>query len=353
MLKRIHKFLVGLVAVAVVMIVAAGGTLIAFGLKPIAITANPVEFEIKPGTGLRNAVRQMIAAGLDVPAWQLEFFARATRQSGEIKPGRYEVAAPIAPIDLFGKLRRGEFAMGDVLFLEGWSFRQMRAALDANPDLRHDSADLSDAEIMRRMGASDDAHPEGWFFPDTYHFAKGSSDMEVLRQSYKRMARHLDAVWATRPADSPLETPYQALILASIIEKETGRPSDRELIAGVFTNRLRKHMLLQTDPTVIYGLGTRFDGNLRKRDLVTDGPYNTYTRSGLPPTPIALPGLASLRAAVNPARTDALYFVSRGDGTSEFSETLADHNRAVARYQLGQKPAAGNAPAAKAKKAER
>lgn len=344
MLTRIQKLFVTVVAVVVTLVVLAGGVLIWFGLKPVAITNTPVAFEVKPGERLRSVIQQMVAAGLDVPAWQLELFARVTRKTGHIKAGMYEVAAPIAPFDLFGKLTRGEFAMVNVTFVEGWTFREMRALLDAHPGIRHDTSGLSDAEIMQRIGADADTHPEGWFFPDTYRFAKGSSDLEILRQSYKVMARHLDAIWSTRPADSPLATPYQALILASIVEKETGLSTDREMIAGVFTNRLRKRMLLQTDPTVIYGLGTRFDGNLRKRDLQADGPYNTYTRRGLPPTPIAMPGLASLKAAVNPAPTDVLYFVARGDGSSEFSRTMVEHNRAVAQYQLKQKPAKNGAP---------
>jgi UPF0755 protein len=204
--------------------------------------------------------------------------------------------------------------------------------LDANPDIRHDTSGLSDAEIMQRIGATEN-HPEGLFFPDTYYITSGSSDLAVFKRAYRTLQQRLQEVWATRAADIPLQTPYQALILASIIEKETGVASDRQMIAGVFVNRLRKGMLLQTDPAVIYGLGDKFDGNLRKRDLLTDTVYNTYTRPGLTPTPIALPGVAALQAALHPAKTDALYFVARGDGSSQFSNNLDAHNRAVNRYQ--------------------
>jgi UPF0755 protein len=216
--------------------------------------------------------------------------------------------------------------------IEGWTFKQFRDELNTNPDLKHVTSNLSDAEILQRIGATE-THPEGLFFPDTYHFAAGTRDLVILKRAYQTMQQRLQAAWATRDTSSPLQTPYQALILASIVEKETGAPSDRTMIAAVFVNRLRKGMLLQTDPTVIYGMGDKFDGNLRKRDLRADSPYNTYTRRGLTPTPIALPGLAALQATLHPAQTNALYFVSRGDGSSQFSSTLTAHNRAVNRYQ--------------------
>jgi UPF0755 protein len=208
----------------------------------------------------------------------------------------------------------------------------MRKALDDHAYVRHDTRDLAEAEILQRIGARESS-PEGLFFPDTYHFDAGSSDLRVLRRAYRLMQGHLAAQWKARAADLPLKTPYEALILASIVEKETGRPADRPLVAAVFVNRLRKGMLLQADPTVIYGVGGAFDGNLRKRDLQTDTPYNTYTRTGLPPTPIAMPGLPALAATLNPPQSDVLYFVSRGDGTSYFSRTLGEHERAVTKYQ--------------------
>ena len=204
--------------------------------------------------------------------------------------------------------------------------------MNTNPAIRHDSASLSEVEVMRHIGATE-AHAEGQFFPDTYYFVKGSSDFALLNRAYKAMQMHLQKSWQERTSDLPLKSAYEALILASIVEKETGRASDRVMIAAVFINRLRKGMLLQTDPTVIYGLGDNFDGNLRKRDLLADTSYNTYTRAGLPPTPIALPGLASIQAALHPAVTDALYFVARGNGSSQFSNSLNEHNKAVNRYQ--------------------
>ena len=229
-------------------------------------------------------------------------------------------------------LSRGEFAQGQIRFIEGWTFRQLRAALDAHPALTHETTGWSDAEILKRLG-SEERHPEGLFFPDTYQFSAGTSDLTILRQAYNKMQQVLDAAWETRAEDLPVKTKYQGLILASIVEKETGDPSEREMVAAVFINRLRKGMRLQTDPTVIYGLGESFDGNLRKRDLLADQPYNTYTRYGLPPTPIALPGKAAIDATFRPAKTDALYFVAKGDGTHHFSNNLKDHNRAVDQFQ--------------------
>jgi UPF0755 protein len=204
--------------------------------------------------------------------------------------------------------------------------------LDEHSALRHQTTHLSNGEILRLIGATETA-AEGLFFPDTYFFARGSSDVAVLKRAYRAMRNHMDIAWAQRAANLPLKDPYEALILASIIEKETGREDDRRMVAAVFINRLRSRMLLQTDPTVIYGLGNKFDGNLRKKDLLSDQEYNTYTRPGLPPTPIALPGLASIRAALNPAPTDALYFVAKGNGESHFSSNLSDHNQAVSKYQ--------------------
>ena len=224
--------------------------------------------------------------------------------------------------------------------IEGWTFAQFRSQLDASPDLRHDTQGLEDAEILKRIQAAE-PHPEGLFFPDTYLFARGSSDLAVLRRAYRAMQRHLNTEWEARAANAPYRTPYEALIMASIIEKETGRAEEREQIGGVLVNRLRIGMRLQVDPTVIYGLGATFDGNLKKVHLLEDGPYNTYTRAGLPPTPIAMPGLASIRAAVRPGQTNALYYVSRGDGSSQFSRTIDEHNRAVTRYQLGGRRPAG------------
>lgn len=304
-----------------------------FALSPVTLASPTVEFSIRPGSALRGATRQIIEAGVPMTDWKFNLLARAYGASASLKAGTYQVAAGVTPMLLIRKITRGEYAQTEILFVEGWTFRQMRDAMNAHSDLKHDSAKLSDAEVMAKLGAAD-VFPEGMFFPDTYVFAKGSSDIAVLAHAYGTMQKQLQRAWVQRAPEVPLGDPYQALILASIVEKETGRESDRALIAGVFAHRLRRGMKLQTDPSVIYGLGEKFDGNLRKRDLVADTPFNTYTRLGLPPHPIAMPGLASIDAVMNPAATDALYFVSRGDGTSEFSRTLIEHNRAVAKYQM-------------------
>jgi len=309
------------------------GWILGFALSPIELAAPTVEFSIRPGSTLRGATRQIIEAGLSMPEWKFVLLARANGASAEVKAGSYQVSAGLTPLLLVRKITRGEYAQAEILFVEGWNFRQMREALNAHVDLKHDSASLSGAEIMAKLGATE-VFPEGMFFPDTYVFAKGSSDIAVLTRAHLVMKRQLESAWSKRAPDLPVTDPYEALILASIVEKETGRAGDRAMIAAVFANRLRLRMKLQTDPSVIYGMGERFDGNLRKRDLVTDTPFNTYTRRGLPPHPIAMPGLASLAAVMHPAQTDALYFVSRGDGTSEFSRTLVEHNRAVAKYQM-------------------
>lgn len=296
----------------------------------------PLELEIEPGTTPRGVARVAVRAGLDVHPDLLYWWFRLSGQDRDIRAGNYEIPAGTSPRALLRKLVRGEEALRAVTLVEGWTFRQVRQALARAEQLRPDTAGQSDEAIMAALGRPGVA-PEGRFFPDTYTYGKGSSDLAVLRRALHAMDRHLEAAWAQRAPDLPLKSADEALVLASIVEKETGRPEDRALVAGVFANRLRVGMLLQTDPTVIYGMGEKFDGNLRRRDLVTDTPFNTYTRPGLPPTPIAMPGKASLLAAVQPADTRALYFVARGDGSSQFSETLPEHNRAVNRYQRGQK----------------
>ena len=301
-------------------------------VRAVVGAGQPLELEIEPGTTPRGVARAVVQAGFDVDARLLFLWFRLSGKDRGIKAGNYEVAQGTSPHALLRKLVRGEEALRAVTLVEGWNFRQVRQALARAEQLRPDTEGLSDADIMARLDRAG-VPAEGRFFPDTYTYAKGSSDLAVLRRALHAMDRRLEAAWALRASDTPLRSPEQALILASIVEKETGRPEDRAQIAGVFSNRLRAGMLLQTDPTVIYGLGEKFDGNLRKRDLQADTPYNTYTRAGLPPTPIAMPGRASLMAAVQPADTRALYFVARGDGTSHFSVTLDEHNRAVNRYQ--------------------
>ena len=326
----------------VLLIAVAVGAGAAWWLRaPMALRAGldatqPLELEIEPGTTPRGVAQAVVQAGFDTDARLLYWWFRLSGQDRGIKTGNYEIPPGTSPEALLHKLVRGEEALRAVTLVEGWTFRQLRAALARAEQLKPDTAGLSEAEIMTRLDRAG-LPAEGRFFPDTYTYAKGSSDLAVLRRALHAMDRRLEAAWALRASDTPLKSPEQALILASIVEKETGRAEDRAQIAGVFTNRLRVGMLLQTDPTVIYGLGEKFDGNLRRRDLQTDTPYNTYTRPGLPPTPIAMPGRAALLAAVQPAATRALYFVARGDGSSHFSNTLDEHNRAVNKYQRGGK----------------
>ncbi len=296
----------------------------------------PLELEIEPGTTPRGVAQAVVQAGFATDARLLYWWFRLSGKDRGIKAGNYEIPLDTSPYALLEKLVRGEETLRAVTLVEGWNFRQLRQALARAEQLKGETEGLSDADIMARLGRAG-LPAEGRFFPDTYTYAKGSSDLGLLRRALHAMDRRLEAAWAQRAPDTPLKNAEQALILASIVEKETGRAEDRAYIAGVFTNRLRAGMLLQTDPTVIYGLGEKFDGNLRKRDLQTDTPYNTYTRAGLPPTPIAMPGRAALLAAVQPADTKALYFVARGDGSSHFSESLNEHNRAVNKYQRGQK----------------
>jgi UPF0755 protein len=300
---------------------------------PLEVRALPVEVEIPRGAGLRASMAALENAGVTLHRREFELLARALGKSRDIKAGNYQFAEPPTPLLLLGKLTRGDVTQATVRLIEGWTFGQFRAALNASPDLRHDTAGMDDAQILAALQAPE-THPEGLFFPDTYVFGRGSSDLAVLRRAYRAMQRHLNAEWEAREQGVPYRSPYEALIMASIVEKETGLASEREMIAGALVNRLRIGMRLQVDPTIIYGLGEAFDGNLKKKHLLEDGPYNTYTRAGLPPSPIAMPGLASVRASLHPAKTDALYYVSRGDGSSQFSRSVTEHNRAVTRYQL-------------------
>lgn len=327
----------GLLALLILAAVLAGGA--AAGAwwwlqKPLSLASAAVELSIEPGTPPREVAQAWVAAGVQTDARLLYQWFRWSGQARQIRAGSYEVHAGITPRELLAKMVRGDEVLEQVRLIEGWTFRQFRAALAKAPALKPVTASMSEAEIMAALGAGGQA-AEGRFFPDTYAYSRGVSDLTVLKRAHAAMQRRLDAAWASRSEGLPLKSADEALILASIIEKETGAPSDRPMVASVFINRLRIGMLLQTDPTVIYGLGESFDGNLRKRDLQTDTPFNTYTRGGLPPTPIAMPGAASLQAALHPPASRALYFVARGDGSSEFSEDLAAHNRAVNKFQRG------------------
>jgi UPF0755 protein len=317
-------------------VLAAAGYGAWYAATPVAADRLPVEVEIPRGASLRTAMDQLQKSGIGVRRLEFELLARALGRERGIKAGNYQIAEAPTPVELLDKLTRGDVSQAEVRLIEGWTFAQFRAALEASPDLRHDTAGLEDTQIMAQLQAPE-PHPEGLFFPDTYLFARGSSDLAVLRRAYRAMQRHLKEEWQARAANVPYQSPYEALIMASIIEKETGKAAERDLIGGVLVNRLRIGMRLQVDPTIIYGLGSEFDGNLKKKHLLEDGPYNTYTRAGLPPTPIAMPGLASLRSALRPGRTESLYYVSKGDGSSHFSRSLDEHNRAVSKYQLRRK----------------
>jgi UPF0755 protein len=302
-----------------------------------AASGEPLDLRIPAGASARQIAQRIHDAGVQTPALLLHALLRLSGQARMIQAGSYEIAAGTTPLALLGHLVRGEQALRRVTLVEGWNYRQVLQALKGAEQLNWDlpaGVEVNPPELMRALGLNG-RHPEGRFFPDTYIYPKHENASTVLRQAAQAMQRQLEQAWQERSPDLPLASPDEGLILASVVEKETGSPADRTLIAAVFLNRLRLGMRLQTDPTVIYGLGERFDGNLRKRDLETDTPYNTYTRTGLPPTPIAMPGLASIRAALKPADTKALYFVARGDGSSEFSASLEDHNRAVRRYILG------------------
>jgi UPF0755 protein len=301
--------------------------------QPLPLAQPTLELEVEPGTTPRGVAREVVKAGVQTDARLLYAWFRVSGLDRQIKAGNYELTTGLTPYVLLQKLARGEESLKALTLVEGWNWRQVRAALAREEFLRQESAGMDDAALMQALGRAGVA-PEGRFFPDTYTYAKGSSDLAVLRRALHAMDRRLADVWALRSADTPLKTPDEALILASIVEKETGRAADRAQIAGVFSNRLRIGMLLQTDPTVIYGIGESYDGNIRKRDLVADNPYNTYTRAGLPPTPIAMPGRAALEAVAHPAKGDALYFVASGGGAHVFSATLAEHNAAVRKYQL-------------------
>lgn len=324
-------FLVVVVAIAL----AVGAAGYAWLNQPFGLPTATVDLSIEPGLGAREVAFAVVDAGVPVNPVLLNAWFRLSGQARQIRAGSYELDRSTTPRTLLRKLVRGEEALRSVTLVEGWTFRQVREALGKAEQLKAESQPLSPAEIMGRLDRPG-VPAEGHFFPDTYTYSKGSSDIAVLRRALRAMDKRLAAAWAMRDPQSPLKNPEDALVLASIVEKETGAPNDRPGIAAVFSNRLVAGMRLQTDPTVIYGMGATFDGNLRKKDLQTDTPWNTYTRDGLPPTPIAMPGKAALLAAVKPAPLRALYFVARGDGSSQFSNTLDEHNKAVNKYQRGQ-----------------
>ena len=290
-------------------------------------------FTVAPGASIATIARELEDRAVLRSALYWQVHARLSGLAARIKAGEYAITHETTPRSLLENLVAGRVIQYSLTIVEGWTFRQMLEAVHNHDKLEHTLRDLGDAEIMEHLGRPGE-HPEGRFFPDTYYFPRGTTDLAFLKRAYETMEKRLQDAWEARAPGLPLQSPYEALILASIIEKETGQPSEREEIAGVFVRRLQKGMLLQTDPTVIYGVGDSFDGNLQRKHLETDTPYNTYTRKGLPPSPIALPGAHSLVAAVNPALGDSLYFVAKGDGSHVFSSTINEHNRAVRKYQL-------------------
>jgi len=328
LVRRLIGFLLGLVLLTA----ALGGWWVNHALT---LTTEVVDLSIEPGTSPRAVAQAAVDAGVNTSALALYWWFRLSGQDRLIKAGSYEFEGELTPATLLARLVRGDAAMRAVTLVEGWTFKQVRAALRKAEQLTPDTYGLEPDLIMNSLDRPG-LPAEGRFYPDTYTYAKGSSDLALLKRALRAMDAHLQVAWQARQSDTPLKTPEQLLTLASIVEKETGLARDRPMIASVFTNRLRLGMPLQTDPTVIYGMGQQFDGNLRKRDLLTDTPWNTYTRGGLPPTPIAMPGKAALLAAAQPAQSRALYFVARGDGSSEFSENLESHNRAVNKFQRGQ-----------------
>ena len=332
-----RRLLKALFVLSLLVAVAVGGWAYVryhgFADSPIAIVGTERILTVEPGDGFRDILGKLRALGV-AEGHDLEWQALAHDMQvvSRLQVGDYAIRHGITPRQLLEKLESGKVIQHRFTIVEGWSLRELRAALAKDPTLKPTLADTPDDALMAALGR-DDAHPEGRFLPETYHYTRGMSDRDVLARAALAMDKALADAWAMRAPDSPLKSPDELLVLASIVEKETGKASERAEIAGVFTRRLVKGMLLQTDPTVIYGMGERFAGQIRKKDLETDTPYNTYTRGGLPPTPIALPGIQSLNAALAPEKTPALYFVSRGDGTSQFSDNLPDHNRAVNQYQ--------------------
>ena len=325
-----------LIKIALLCLLLVVGWLTYYANTTLTLSHLPFEFTLNHGSSLKSVSRQLTDVGILREPWSFTALVRAFGKAGDIKAGNYLLDANLTPLDLFHKITEGDVSQSEIMVIEGWTFKQLRKALDEHNGILHETAGLSDQEILNRLGVNE-REPEGLFFPDTYYFSNGMSDLSILKRAYRLMHDHVEKMWNERDPGLPYANVYEALVMASIIEKETAKTSERPLIAAVFINRLRMGMRLQTDPTVIYGLGDSFDGNLHKHDLMADTPYNTYTRACLPPTPIALPGLEAMHAALHPAKSSALYFVAKGDGAHQFSASLTEHNRAVARYQLNGK----------------
>lgn len=333
MAKFIKRLFVWSFLAAVLIVAILVFQLLHFQHGNIALPQQPTIFLIKSGSNIKSIAQDMSMQKIIDDPWLFILLAKLKGVETRVRAGEYEIEAGMTPDNLLEKFTQGNAIQYSFTVIEGWSFRQMLTELTNDPIIVHTLDGKTNQEIMDLLGYPDQ-HPEGLFFPDTYRFPKGTRDVDFLRRAYQVMQKHLTREWNQRAGDIPLKSSYEALILASIIEKETGAGFERPLISGVFTRRLKKKMRLQTDPTIIYGLGDKFDGNIRFRDLKKDTPYNTYLHAGLTPTPIALPGLDAIHAALHPAKTEALYFVSKGDGTHQFSATLEEHNAAVKRYQL-------------------
>lgn len=335
-MRAFKSYFLGMVCLAIV----AGGGAYWWGKSTYqnkVITQSKPELTIivEKGQGFSATMTALRNAGLELPEPMTSVSARIRGDSNQIKAGTYLFKAPLTVRSVLDKLVSGDVMLSEIRFPEGWTFKQMREVVDKHPLLKHETLKLSDGELLKKLGAIEN-HPEGLFFPSTYRFSPNALDMEVYKNAYRQTKKLVEEAWSKRPSDSPLKSPYDLLTLASIVEKETGTEADRPRVAAVFLNRMKVGMPLQSDPTTIYGMGDKFDGNLRRKDLQTDTPYNTYTRGGLTPTPISLVSKASLQAVIAPARIKALYFVARGDGSSEFSDDLSAHNRAVQKYQLKQ-----------------
>ena len=329
MIKQIKKWLV----LSIIGTMLLCGWLAYYAISPLKLQPNSQEINIQPGSGLKSIANQLVAQGVLKEPWRFILIAKLLQKEQYLQAGSYTLNKNISPYHLLLSLNHGKTTQGSITFIEGRTFEQMRQKLAINDAVKQSISGLPESEILKLIG-SPYSVAEGLFFPDTFYFDRNTTDIELLKISYNAMQSKLEKAWQSREQGLPYKTSYEALIMASIIEKETGKASERPMIAGVFLNRLRIGMRLQTDPTVIYGMGIRFDGNIRKKDLSVDTPYNTYTRSGLPPTPIAMPGLAAIEAALHPEKTKALYFVGKGDGSHAFSNSLDEHNRAVVKYQL-------------------
>ncbi|WP_019882482.1 MULTISPECIES: endolytic transglycosylase MltG [unclassified Methylophilus] len=321
------------VAALVLAVLALAVWMVIFMIRPLPMASETIGLQIPAGASVRGIADQLVAAGVLTEPYSFLLTVKVTGSGGQLQAGDYALNTPLQVMSLIDILKHGTFDQFKLQLIEGKTFADFRQKLAQMPGIRHDTVMLSDSELMQQISGQA-MHPEGWFFPDTYFLDAQSSDADLYKRAYQKMAQHLSAAWEAREAGLPYRSMYEALVMASIVEKETGVEEERPQIAGVFINRLRKGMRLQTDPTVIYGMGTRYRGNITKKDLLTDTPYNTYTRSGLPPTPIALPGLASIQAALHPAKTNALYFVANGQGRHVFTSSLDAHNQAVRAYQL-------------------